>query len=55
MPVFWGCGVTPQLAVMSANSKGVVMGHAPGHMIVLDVKEEDVFNVSPRGCSESAD
>jgi len=45
IPVFWGCGVTPQLAVMSANLKGVVMGHAPGHMIVLDVKEEDVFNI----------
>jgi len=45
VPVFWGCGVTPQLAVMSANLKGVVMGHAPGHMIVLDVREEDVFKV----------
>ena len=43
VPVFWGCGVTPQLAVMNARLPGVVMGHSPGYMIVLDVKEEDVL------------
>ena len=43
IPVFWGCGVTPQLAVMSAKIPGVVMGHSPGYMVVLDVKEEDVL------------
>lgn len=43
VPVFWGCGVTPQEAVMRAGLKGVVMGHAPGHMIVLDVKDHEVF------------
>ncbi|KAF2089511.1 DUF1445-domain-containing protein [Saccharata proteae CBS 121410] len=45
VPVFWGCGVTPQEAVMRAKLPGTVMGHAPGHMVVLDVKDEDVFNV----------
>ena len=44
VPVFWGCGVTPQEAVMKAKLPGVVMGHAPGYMVVLDVKEEDVLN-----------
>lgn len=44
VPVFWGCGVTPQNAVMAAKLPGVMMGHAPGHMIVLDVKEEDIMN-----------
>ncbi|KAL1652262.1 hypothetical protein SLS58_000389 [Diplodia intermedia] len=43
VPVFWGCGVTPQEAVMRAGLEGTVLGHAPGHMIVLDVKDEDVF------------
>ncbi|KAF2136162.1 uncharacterized protein K452DRAFT_292612 [Aplosporella prunicola CBS 121167] len=43
VPVFWGCGVTPQEAVMRASLPGVVMGHAPGHMIVLDVKENQVI------------
>ncbi|KAK5999764.1 hypothetical protein QM012_005170 [Aureobasidium pullulans] len=46
VPVFWGCGVTPQEAVMRAGLKGTVLGHAPGHMILLDVKDEDVFSIS---------
>jgi uncharacterized protein YcsI (UPF0317 family) len=45
VPVFWGCGVTPQEAVVRANLKGMVMGHAPGHMLVLDLKEEDLLHV----------
>ncbi|KAG9949245.1 hypothetical protein KCU85_g4442, partial [Aureobasidium melanogenum] len=45
VPVFWGCGVTPQEAVMRAGLKGIVLGHAPGHMILLDVKDEDVFSI----------
>ncbi|CAD0113994.1 unnamed protein product [Aureobasidium uvarum] len=45
VPVFWGCGVTPQEAVMRAGLKGTVLGHAPGHMILLDVKDEDVFGI----------
>ncbi|EKG13245.1 Carbonic anhydrase [Macrophomina phaseolina MS6] len=43
VPVFWGCGVTPQEAVVRAGLEGVVMGHAPGHMVVLDVTDRDVF------------
>ncbi|KAI5251751.1 hypothetical protein E4T42_03970 [Aureobasidium subglaciale] len=45
VPVFWGCGVTPQEAVMRAGLKGTVLGHAPGHMILLDIKDGDVFSV----------
>jgi len=42
VPVFWGCGVTPQEAVMRAGDRieGVVMGHMPGHMLILDVRDE---------------
>lgn len=44
VPVFWGCGVTPQLAAAEASDKikGTIMAHAPGHMIVIDVKDEEV-------------
>lgn len=38
VPVFWGCGVTPQEAVMKAKIPGTVMGHAPGYMVVMDGK-----------------
>lgn len=45
VPVFWGCGVTPQVAVMRAGGKieGAVMAHMPGHMLVLDVEEGEFF------------
>lgn len=44
VPVFWGCGVTPQLAAAEVSDKvnGTIMAHAPGHMIVIDVKDEEV-------------
>lgn len=42
VPVFWGCGVTTQEAIMKAEIPGVVMAHSPGHMIVLDCKDEDI-------------
>lgn len=45
VPVFWGCGVTPQEAVMRAGLEGTVMGHAPGHMVLLDVTEDEVFDM----------
>ncbi|MDR3051967.1 MAG: putative hydro-lyase [Oscillospiraceae bacterium] len=37
VPVFWPCGVTPQVAVMLAKPD-VCLTHAPGHMLVTDVK-----------------
>jgi len=43
VPLFWGCGVTPQEAVMRASLEGTVMGHTPGHMLVLDCLESDVL------------
>ncbi|KAJ6446211.1 FKBP12-associated protein 1-like protein [Purpureocillium lavendulum] len=42
VPVFWGCGVTPQEAVMKAGLQGTVIAHAPGHMLVLDARDEDI-------------
>ena len=42
VPVFWGCGVTPQEAVVRAGVEGTVMAHAPGHLLVLDCKDCEV-------------
>ncbi|KAI1116145.1 DUF1445-domain-containing protein [Nemania sp. NC0429] len=42
VPVFWGCGVTPQEAVMRADLKGNVMAHSPGHMLLLDCRDSDI-------------
>ncbi|KAH7323074.1 DUF1445 domain-containing protein [Stachybotrys elegans] len=43
VPVFWGCGVTPQEAVMRTSLQGTVMAHSPGCMLVLDCLEDDVL------------
>ncbi|KAE8155202.1 hypothetical protein BDV25DRAFT_169332 [Aspergillus avenaceus] len=44
VPVFWACGVTPQLAVEAAGNKidGLVFAHEPGHMLVTDFTVEDL-------------
>ncbi|CEJ82551.1 hypothetical protein VHEMI02610 [[Torrubiella] hemipterigena] len=43
VPVFWACGVTPQEAVMRAGLPGTVMSHAPGYMLLLDIKDEAIL------------
>jgi uncharacterized protein YcsI (UPF0317 family) len=35
-PVFWACGITPQVAIISARLP-LGIGHAPGHMLVTDI------------------
>ncbi|BGP19679.1 hypothetical protein JCM10213_002694 [Rhodosporidiobolus nylandii] len=42
VPVYWACGVTPQSAVMDSKLPEVILGHAPGHMMVLDMRDEEV-------------
>lgn len=41
IPVFWACGVTPQIALENAKLPFAIT-HSPGHMIVLDVTNEDL-------------
>ena len=41
IPVFWACGVTSQLAATSASLPRVIT-HAPGHMFVSDLRDEDL-------------
>lgn len=48
VPVFWGCGVTPQVAVMESRIEGVVISHVPGCMLVTDVPVEEEEEPSPK-------
>ena len=39
VPVFWACGVTPQLAINAAKIP-LVFTHSPGYMFITDLKDE---------------
>ncbi|RJE27439.1 hypothetical protein PHISCL_00173 [Aspergillus sclerotialis] len=47
IPVFWACGVTPQMAVESAGEKidGLVFAHEPGNMLVTDWTTDDLWRL----------
>lgn len=38
VPVFWACGVTPQVALAAARLP-LAITHAPGHMLITDVPD----------------
>lgn len=40
VPVFWACGVTPQAVAMTAKPN-LMITHAPGHMFLTDLKDEE--------------
>jgi uncharacterized protein YcsI (UPF0317 family) len=40
IPVFWACGVTPQVALMALRPQ-IAVTHAPGHMFVTDRRDEE--------------
>ena len=39
VPVFWACGVTPQVAIVDAGLP-ICITHKPGHMLVSDVPDD---------------
>ncbi len=39
VPVFWACGVTPQVAMEEAGLP-IFISHKPGHMLITDVPED---------------
>nr|WP_232823027.1 putative hydro-lyase [Oceanibium sediminis] len=39
VPVFWACGVTPQVAIEAARLP-LCITHKPGHMLIADVPED---------------
>lgn len=40
-PVFWACGVTPQAVAMTVKPD-LMITHAPGHMFICDIRDEDL-------------
>jgi len=43
IPVFWGCGVTPQSVALDAKPE-LMITHSPGHMFITDIKDSDLNN-----------
>ncbi len=43
LPLFWACGVTPQSVVLDAKPS-LCITHAPGHMLVTDLKNENLVS-----------
>ena len=41
IPVFWACGVTPQAVVLESKPEFCIT-HSPGHMLILDVENEQL-------------
>lgn len=41
VPVFWGCGVTPQSVALSAKPE-LMITHSPGHMFITDVRDSEL-------------
>lgn len=41
IPVFWACGVTPQLVALSSKPD-LMITHAPGHMFITDITNEQL-------------
>jgi len=40
VPVFWACGVTPQAVAMQSKPE-IMITHAPGHMFITNLRDED--------------
>ncbi|WP_431324800.1 putative hydro-lyase [Rhizobium sp. YTU87027] len=43
VPVFWACGVTPQVALAKAKPP-IAITHSPGCMLITDIADEDLLN-----------
>jgi len=41
VPVFWACGVTPQVVALESKPE-IMITHSPGHMFVTDIKDEQL-------------
>lgn len=41
VPVFWACGVTPQVAIRNAKPP-ICITHAPGKMLITDILDTDL-------------
>lgn len=50
VPVFWACGVTPQVAIRTARPS-ICVTHAPGSMLITDLDE---FHGMKKGAADAA-
>jgi uncharacterized protein YcsI (UPF0317 family) len=41
VPLFWACGVTPQAVAMQSKPPFMIT-HAPGHMFITDLRDDDL-------------
>ena len=41
IPVFWGCGVTPQVVALQSKVPFMIT-HKPCHMFVSDIRIEEI-------------
>ena len=41
VPVFWACGVTPQVVAMESKPP-LMITHSPGHMFITDLRDDDL-------------
>tara|TARA_B100000029_G_C17511403_1_gene936419 strand:+ start:558 stop:1346 length:789 start_codon:yes stop_codon:yes gene_type:complete len=39
-PVFWACGVTPQVVALKSKIP-IMITHSPGHMFITDLRDDD--------------
>ena len=46
VPVFWACGVTPQVAIARAKLP-ICITHKPGHMLITDVADDAETTILP--------
>lgn len=44
VPIFWACGVTPQVVLENAKLPRAFT-HAPGHMLITDITHEDFHEI----------
>ena len=42
IPVFWACGVTPQLVALESKPD-LMISHAPGYMFITEIKNDQLF------------
>ncbi|MGH7708667.1 MAG: putative hydro-lyase [Vulcanimicrobiaceae bacterium] len=47
IPVFWGCGVTPQSVIIASRLRFAIT-HEPGHMFVTDLPHDQLRGGRPR-------
>ena len=54
IPVFWACGVTPQVAIEQA-ALPICITHKPGHMLITDIDYDAEIPILCSSCPQTQD